>query len=266
MFAARNVTGCLKCEYGSIATAASPQCTACADLQANTYSNAERTTCVECPAGYYATTYNLNPADLPQTAAYFNSTGDYDGVILPWPTPLMCHRCPNQTFRQLGEAACTNVSGGFVIREQQVIVESDYTPLPGLVEDANTSIINSTDFLPRDAEGNVNASEYPYGDAPYTRRLYAQRDRFRERLQSMSLEELEATFVTPRLQQVQERRHRRLQEGSVSDDPTYPPVVLLPCKKGYYSAIPGAGQCLPCPKGSYADQVRPCAYLHRTFN
>lgn len=222
---------------------------------------------MECPEGYYATTYNLDPAALPQTAEIFNLTGDSD-VILPWPTPLMCHRCPNETYRKFGEAVCTNVSGGFVVREQEGIVESEYTALPALIEDANATINNSTSFLPRDAQGNVNASRYPYGDAPFVRRLYAaQRDQYIERLRSMSLEELEAAFVTPRLQQLQERRHRRLQQGILSDDdPSYPPLLLLPCRKGYYSAIPGAGQCMPCPKGSYADQVRSCAHLHKTFN
>lgn len=45
---------------------------------------------------------NLDPATLADNKGYFNATGTYT-VLLPWPSPFMCHLCPNLTYRALGE-------------------------------------------------------------------------------------------------------------------------------------------------------------------
>lgn len=255
-----NITGCIPCVYGTISVAGSALCTPCTDLQANTYSSPDRTTCVDCPEGYYSTTYNIDPFTLPETQGYLNATGNLS-LILPWPSPYQCHPCPNNTFRAAGEATCTNVSAGFVLRQLPLPVETAYNGTGGnnitdSLLTANATIANATDFLPL----GFNDTDSLFIVGIGARRLLlptADREELRGALRSMSLQELRDAFVTPRLRHEDRKRQRRLQQtgSELGEDPVYPVLQLLPCGKGFHSNLIGAAQCLPCPKGSYSDSV-----------
>lgn len=198
---AQTRAACERCEYGTISEAGSTECLLCTDLQPNTFSSPDRTACLECPSGYYAINYNIDPATLPGAEAYFNETGT---VLVPWPSPYICHPCPDNTWRQAGQATCTDISAGFVLRAVLDSDTRDVSVLNGTFISVNDTLNGTLTFIPSNT----------------TRRMLHPRSPLHTRLRSMSVQELEDTFILPRLQRHAEQRRRRLQDTGRYDGQT----------------------------------------------
>jgi hypothetical protein len=117
---AQNITGCLRCPCGTTSSAGATECQLCLKQRPNTYSNEERTACLECPAGYFARSYYINPAVDPVLAAIngFNASDPdavfFDDILVDVPT-YHCSLCPEGTYRGPGEVQCRDSPVGYYL-------------------------------------------------------------------------------------------------------------------------------------------------------